>query len=105
MLVNFQHQAHGAFLVEDHQDILFYYLPSSAHQDSCPYRAALEMAVGWIKGDALEAGIAPSFEDLERFTNVSHWGMQGIGELDAFEEVNQDKRWPESTDAQERSLS
>lgn len=106
LIVEFQAEVSGAHVVEGLDDLIVYFLGPEAHEDvavsSAPYRIAVETALLWLKGEPLECAGLQSLRDLHALAEPTHWGLEGLGGLRAFEGLSAERPitpLPEPSDA------
>lgn len=87
LIVDFQTSNSGAFVVEELDDLLVYYLNSSdsSTEAAAPYRSAIECALEWSHGNPVKASSVADLQTLQRLTDFTCWGLLGPGGLNAFE--------------------
>lgn len=88
LIVDFQTSHPGTYVVDGYDDLLVYFLEGSAHEGgdaAAPYRAPIECALGWLRGDPLEAASVPDLRTLHGLADETSWGLTGLGGLSAFE--------------------
>jgi len=88
LVVDFQKTSPGAYAVEGYDDLLVYFLDSSAHQGAeaqDPYRRPVEVALDWLQGNPLEASCVADLPTLASLADETSWGLAGLAGLRAFE--------------------
>lgn len=88
LIVDFQKSSVGPFAVEGLDDLLVYFLESEVHSgenSAAPYRKPVECGIDWINGEELSIGCVEDVAALHRLADETHWGLVGLGGLNAFE--------------------
>lgn len=90
IVVDFQATAPGPAVVEGLDNLLIYFLTGSAHVDehgapTPPYGKPILFALDWMVGRPIEAMRFPDMAKIIACTDETHWGLQGLGGLNAFE--------------------
>lgn len=90
LIADFQHTNKGLHVVDDREDLLVSLHPSTAHNGdngAAPYVEPVQAAIDWVNGEPLEAACLPDLESLCQLIDENHWGLVGLGDLDAFEDI------------------
>jgi len=91
LIIDFQFTAKGAAIVEGHENLLVFYLSGDHHvaEDGItpapPYTKPVACALDWMSGKAIQA---MNFKDMDAIlacADETHWGLEGLGGLWAFE--------------------
>lgn len=90
LIVDFQHRTRGAHVVEGYEDLFVYFVGGDEHEGEntmAPYSKPVEAALEWVKGEPLEAAEVCDLDALCQLADETHWGLVGLGDFDAFEEL------------------
>jgi len=90
LVIDFQWTAKGAAIVDGLENVLIYYLSGDHHagedgNPTAPYCKPVLCALDWMIGKQIPA---MKFSDLDKVAacaDETHWGLQGLGGLAAFE--------------------
>jgi len=91
LVIDFQSTAKGAAIVDGFDNLLIYYLSSDHHADeddgspAAPYCKPVLCALDWMVGRQIQAMKFSDLETVAACADETHWGLQGLGGLDAFE--------------------
>jgi len=92
LILDFQTvEQEGPRLVEEHPNLLVYYLSSDVHvadNGGAPYAAAIQQCLPWALGLAFESKWPlPNLQVAASIAKPTHWGLNGLGGLRAFEDA------------------
>lgn len=96
LIVNCQRTSLGPHVVEGLDDLLAYFVEVSSASDAGPgdlgapisYEVAINCAVRWMKGDALEAVCVDDLQKLAELADETHRGLWGPGGLSIVDHVD-----------------
>uniref|UniRef100_A0A7S2Q1F8 Uncharacterized protein n=1 Tax=Zooxanthella nutricula TaxID=1333877 RepID=A0A7S2Q1F8_9DINO len=98
LIIDFQVTAPGPGVVQGLDNLLIYFLTGSHHvnEDGAPappYGKPILFALDWMVGRQVEAMRFPDMAKVAACADETHWGLQGLGGLNAFE-ASQDNPLP-----------
>jgi hypothetical protein len=90
LVIDFQWTAKGAAIVDGFDNLLIFYLSSDHHvgedgTPTAPYCKPVLCALDWIVGKQIPAMKFTDLEKVAACADETHWGIQGLGGLAAFE--------------------
>jgi len=90
LIIDFQWTATGPAMVDGYPNLMVYYLTGSHHvgEDGTPtppYCEPVLMALDWMVGRPIEAMRFPDMGKIKACADETHWGLEGLGGLTAFE--------------------
>lgn len=91
LIIDFQSTVTGPATVNGFENLLVYYLAGSSNVDeeglpAPPYGGPIHLALDWIIGRPIEAMQFVSIEKIFECADKTHWGLNGLGGLWAFED-------------------
>mmetsp|Transcript_82362 Transcript_82362/g.181153 ORF Transcript_82362/g.181153 Transcript_82362/m.181153 type:complete len:834 (+) Transcript_82362:64-2565(+) len=91
LIIDFQWTASGPAIIDGYPNMMAYYLHGNHHVNpdgttaAAPYCEPVLCALDWMIGKPIQAMKFPSMEEIIACADVTHWGLEGLGGLKAFE--------------------